>query len=601
MREPIEEKQPEARPEPERREGKIRWGYLAPRVLVAVTLILMLEWGGGWFVGRLIVRFLDRMPHVSVATDGVRAGLISGRFGADNVQIGVEQGGTLHRVAADRIELRISRRQLLLRKLVVEQAELRGLRFETSDSMPDDSDSTSEWSDRAKQIVSTAGTRTKEMLRGWSREQGDKLEQLIISQSETARVAQQIEAGWRLRFDRWKESAAMWKEELDRIERTWKRVENASTSQQIVQLAPLVPRIQSLLEDLERARGEARQLDNIWKSDRRALEEAKRSDMRRLKQVTSLSAFDGESMARALLGEAALAKLDLARRWLDRFQKLRSVVAFKPVANQLGRRGRDIPFDRSNIPAWWIRRLAVSGQIGAAAEAAPFQGVFLDWSSDPALIDQPLRGVVRAGGAAPSRIRWRWDARTKEPVYHLDVHFDSWKLTDANWSIGDDVAWRLGEGQGEAWFWSTNEGNSTRSRLSLRLSGVRSTIEIGTLASLLKQDSIELSPRESISVEMEWSGDGLGRRMAGAMEFRTNLGKLLKRPLEQAVATAIDRQREQAMTELAKQQQATIARIEGELGKQLERIDARAAVLQPIYEKLKLDPRSAMRNLRLWR
>ena len=100
---------------------------------------------------------------------------------------------------------------------------------------------------------------------------------------------------------------------------------------------------------------------------------------------------------------------------------------------------------------------------------------------------------------------------------------------------------------------------------------------------------------------MEWSGDGLGKRMAGAMEFRTNLGKLLKRPLEQAVATAIDRQREQAMTELAKRQQATIARIEGELGKQLERIDARAAVLQPIYEKLKLDPRSAMRNLRLWR
>ena len=573
----------------------VRWGYLAPRLLVLALLLVALEWGTGWVVAWIVVPSLNRLPGVELKLGRPHAGALSGRWSASPVHLTVQRGDKRLGIRAARVQGRVDARWLFRKKFVVESGFLDGLDL-SCDHGPDGGDDGAEGKAFWGGLFAEKRDAARRRVESWLAASQLRGRALVAEESQTVKTVQQMETTWRLRRDRWTEAATLFEDALRQLRDDWRAVENASRAEQLARMAPHAATLQRLGQQLEALRREGSRLPEVVRADRKRLDDAFRLDMqqarRALEAVKPTSAAD---LADAMLDALATRYIRPVVPWVERARVLGRWIGYRPRFNELGNRGRDIVFDNSNVPNVWIRQMALRGSLKANDRLYTFAGVLRDWSPEPARLDRPTRLAVRVDAPIRLRIRWQGDGAARSASSLLAIDIEPVRLKEARFEVGDGLGWRLETGMLTGKIVARDAGGGRTVRGTFEFAGLSGALEGDALRQLLPQARLQLAWERPLAVSWEWHRRGEREDRA----VRTNLASLLRPALTKAFEAAAAERLKQYEAALGRKKQAQLESVERFVRAQAAKLDEWEALIDPLRQVLKLDPTAALR--RIWR
>lgn len=393
----------------------LRLGYLVPRLLALVVLLLATEIGSGWALKWAATGAGQEMVGAKVEIGASKVSLLRTSASLAGVRIANPNRPMENLLEAERIDLDFDSGALTHRSAVARGA-VRGLRFGT----PRDESGALDPKDPAE-----AGGAAPVWLAGAQQAAGDAAERWIADleskltgeadEFESVRLAEELSEEWPAK---WREL----REEADAIEADFKAIKQQATDARrnplryadFIREAPAQgAELQARLAELA---DEVKRLPQLAQADRQRIEAARRADQRHLRERLSADQLDADSLTSQLLGEEVTGAVQQLVGWV---RWARELAPTKQPDQRLSpaERGTNVRFVGVRPrPALLLTELQFDGVTQLLGRGVELRGRLTDYCSMPSAHGEPLRIVAEAAGAAPMRIEATLDRRTGEPV-----------------------------------------------------------------------------------------------------------------------------------------------------------------------------------------
>lgn len=376
----------------------MRWKALIPTVVIAALIAVFTLFFMDGMIERAIEKAGTAANGAKVELDSVRTSVIHLTLTLNRLQVTDEQSPMTNSFEIGQIRFHLAPKPLAWKKIIVENAEISGIRTGTprkhSGAVPKKAEEKkAEEPSKTAEAASFALANLKEQYDPKQLVSLDNLASYKKIQEEQARFTQ-LSQDWQAKVDAVKaeEKAQEAKEFVDKV-----KGENFSGLEGLKKAKDTLQEASRLRDDFQQTQKSFNDLKSSLQSDiaqsKNALKEI--DALRQKDQDDAVgkvkSGFSAEGITRGLLGPEWNGRIQTGLGW---FHKIRKLVPQKKAGEKEPppppRLGKDIKFPfRHNWPAFHLKRASLSG-VTSAERPLDYKGTLTDVSSDPKIVGRPI-------------------------------------------------------------------------------------------------------------------------------------------------------------------------------------------------------------------
>lgn len=289
--------------------------------------------------------------------------------------------------------------QLLKKKIIIDDASLKGLRFGTDRktsgkiaavNKTEDNEKISEFSkkmkDKASSYLSSAADSAKSDLKSKYQVNADDL--------ETVKLAKKLEAEYKQSLEKIKESlnSEKYEKEIEVIKQKNEAAKKEkNTVKQVLAYKAIAEDIKKLSSGFEADKKLVKTSLASLKTSLKSLDEARKKDIAAALNKMNIGSFDSKTIADLLVGPVLADKTSLVMEWIALAKKYMAASDDEGVVKDKSLpRGENIIFPVINqLPSLLIQHMSLSGELGLENPMA-YAGKLENLSSDPKNYGKPV-------------------------------------------------------------------------------------------------------------------------------------------------------------------------------------------------------------------
>jgi uncharacterized protein (TIGR03545 family) len=416
-----------------------RWQTWTIRLLVAGIVALAAQLGLDIAVRSLAVRSGKTVFGTGVEVRHSHLSLLNRQVILDGLQVAAPGDLSSHALEADHCELELATRPLLYKQVVVNRGRVSGIRFTAfGDSASDGSSSQSVATNPA---AGWFGNDADAVANAWFTHLGEHLNHDVSSQFESVQKTEAFCASWT------EQSAALEARGAD-LTREAASLKQGCVSAQAnplrggTFLSDLPQKLATLQKRFSDFNSELDKLPDQLETERRAIVAARRHDEQLAAQPLAIESAEASALSTYLLRDAAAKPIG---DFVALLKWLQAAVPADSSQERSRSRGEDILFagcqDRSNI---MIRTLELDGTARIANRAIEMRGAVSNFTTAPALLNEPMRLRLQSVGPMPVELRAAMDRSHGAVHDNIVIDCQGLLLPPVELGRADGVALSLG-------------------------------------------------------------------------------------------------------------------------------------------------------------
>ena len=516
----------------------IRWKYAAPRLLLALSVLLLIFLGRNPLLRWGIEAFGEQALSLRVDVGHLESSLTKAEVQISDFAVANPKAPNTNLFDADKITLSLDTNALLRRKFVVKEGHVQGLRLHAA-------------RDEAARPVdhwqwNADGDRLEHEAELWieklSETLGDQLE-AEIAQLESVQLAQELLESWPAEY-----------QQLEaRVQAVKARIENLRTlfHTRPENIASGLQQYQKTLAELEQLEQEmtvlAEQIDALpdrIESDRESILAAAKNDIRNIEQRFDSIRLDQETITAYFLGP------EMGRRVVTITEWVRWVRSHLPE-QELDLAGRRLPGvnvlfgDQRRQPDFLVESLRLDGETTIGGKPYIFAAAAAGLTTQPQLYGRPAELRAQLVGDVTFEVHALIDRTGKTPLDQIVVSCPNLTLPEASLGREDAVALAIRPGNTHLWIGINLSGDQIAGTMLLKQSDVELIPTVAeSLGGQRLADNLAMAtePLKEIEVQVDLTGDLDHPKWV----LRSNLGENLTEGLNRAAIAELEYRRNQA-------------------------------------------------------
>ena len=510
----------------------IRWRFVVVRLVILVAIVLVLQSAFGPVARYAAVRLVSASTGAKVDIDRCEVGLFPPRVRCVSMAVADPRDGKSMRnlMTADSIDLTIDGSALLRRRLVIDQAQVSGLELgsrRTTDGHFEYENEPESDDDGSPGVLST-------WIAGMGGQVGDAAE-TFRDDLETVRRSRQIADDWQRRYDEAMAEAKSIEQQIRDIRDGVRGIDNPLRDWARAQQT--VGEMNSLRERLVSVRGTIDELPKQFRRDLDSMDDAKAIDLAKIDEFVPGDLSEADDIGVGLIADAVREQIATLRGYLESGRSIADYTVVAPEASER-HRGRDLDFDKLDLPEVLVRRCGVNGVFRRGGDLYDVDGYVYNVTPSPRQSDEPMRARLRLDGPDLVRLDYVRDRRGDVPRDVVTLHWPD--LSAGGFQLGrpDDAAISVRGGRRELWVRVETRGDDVRGHLVSKQTGV--SMSLAADASVADTPAVR-SMNESLAaidrVEIDANFEGTWGDLD--IDFESNLGRAIKLAATRAIRTQV--------------------------------------------------------------
>ncbi len=324
------------------------------------------------------------------------------------------------------IEFDIEGKPLLRRSLVIKEAKLTGVQWNTprttSGALSDTGSETNgepSWADRLRdKLTAKIQNHSQNWLNGLVEQVQDQLDPELL---ESVRVAKERRAAWDDRFADLEDRANQIQTRIDEIKAGSNAGDNAL--EKIESYQRTAQEVKRLMAELQQIRNELKQMPQLAQADLQDIDDARLRDQQRVKEIANLTKLDRRQITESLLGPELADRLREAVNWINYVQSYADNLSERPEPERTW--GWDIVFSQEDpTPKFLIKKALISGNTQLGEDQFRFSGSITGITSQPLIYGQLLKVDLVGDGDLKAHFRFQRDQAEQQPTNNVDLFCD---------------------------------------------------------------------------------------------------------------------------------------------------------------------------------
>ncbi len=556
----------------------IRWSYVVPRLLIVAALWAFLAFGLDPMIRWSLVRSGESLLGAKVEIDAVRTSLRGTRLEIRGVQAADPDAPMKNLAEAERLLIDLDAKSLLLRRLVVDRAEVSGLQLK---------------GDRATSgQLAKQDTEPKDAANGlpaldpqWLARLTDDLVENLTSDFESVKIVETATERWSGKYKAWEQQVRKLRDRARALKEKYKNIDRRDP-RQIAQLVQELPReVQAIQAEFDALQREILTVQDAAAQEFANLAAARDRDMERWRDKIKFDEFNALRLTEFLLGPELDKRVGQAMEWVAHGRDLSDTINAPPKRNISD---EVILFGRLPVhPNVLIREAVVDGVLDVNGKSTPFAAVAKDIAVPASNYAKPTTVQLISMGDIRFQIDGTLDYRYEIPSQQFKVHCPKLVVPAQTLGSRDKVAIQSQRGNAEV-----------HCNVLIRDGQIEGQVEFtqrdAQLQPMLSRrygPRVTESLRESLAQIRELKAtiylSGDARRPK--TRIQSELGDVVSRAIRGALQKEVDYQ-----------QQRVATRLNDELTKRLDRFDQLlASKKQDLLDELHLDSKQVEQLLNL--
>lgn len=402
----------------------MKWNYLLPRFALAAILWFFFAFAFDPLIRMGLVKAGKSLTGMEVDVLSLQTGFFPPSIKTGQIKIASHSDDKRNLVTFDQVEMKLSGKPLMYRNLIVEEATVSGMEFDTLRSK------TVEDSQEILEKQDSGFDRSSYRFRQTSKELGSSwlnvfkksaAAQLDPKRLETVRVSKEIQQEWEQRFTQYDARLQQVRLEVDSVQNKVKTAAG-KTIDKIKTYAKSADRVDQLVKTGQQIRNDLKTLPQIAQHDYRRIEQAKERDLANINQLVESVSPDPQKILHALIGEELSQQLEQVFGWSSKMLQAVKTVRDQQEPERI--QGEWIDFRRNaNLPGVLFKKIRLTGTARVDKQKFPFVGIVKDLSSSPSQYQKPI--VLQAQVKAESDLKFVGDLKFYEdnPTHDFVVLF----------------------------------------------------------------------------------------------------------------------------------------------------------------------------------
>lgn len=411
----------------------MRWTWVIPRLILVALIWSAIAFGLDPWLRHTAITTAQSVTGAQVDIATINTGLFPPAMTVSNVALASAKSPGTNLIEFDSLECQLSGHALLRKSLVIEQAKLTGVRFET---VRNDDGQLEEQSESESQEPSWLA----EKLRGAGEQWLDDLvadtrEQLDPDTLETWRTGQMLTVKWEERMRLLQDELNSFKPRADRLQQGMDQARELQSVERVQQYLKLAGDGEQLIREAGQIQQKIKDVVPEATADLRTLDQARRNDQQMVAQKVRQLKPSPRRIAESLIGPEMYRQLHQTVSWLRAGTSYHQQI--RRQTKVVRHRGQTVEFPILNpVPGFLCRRMEISGELLFDQELMPFHAILSDVSSDPVLLGQPTVFRLKTAGDKPLQVALRHDATSSTATATTDLVVDGYEIEPRMLTVG---------------------------------------------------------------------------------------------------------------------------------------------------------------------
>lgn len=385
----------------------LRWRYLLPRMAVVAAIYSVVHWGLDPLLRYSIVATGEAILGAKVDMADLSTSLFDGELAVDGLAAANPQKPFRNLAEAERMHLKFDVGALLRKRVVVTDGLIRGLKFDSERATSGALESSAEAADEGPSMLDPVMTAASDAAVGWLGDLQGRFEEDLEAKLATPRVVGELEDRWKSQYAALQQQADELRAKCKELERDFSEIKK-NPLRGMQQLESLQKQLTAVKAELKTTLADIQALPAQAKSDRAAIDAARKQDEEFLRDSLKIAKTDGNQLTEYLLGDTAHGYLASCIGWV---QYVRSWVPKTKMERPARARGTNVLFVDRPRPKCLIERVSLAGTAQLGGQPLEFTGLLTDASTEPELHDRPLQLQLVARGAVGGEAHLTIDRR----------------------------------------------------------------------------------------------------------------------------------------------------------------------------------------------
>ena len=505
----------------------IRWTFVLTRLIVVAAIIALLSLGLGPVAKYVTVRGVEQATGAKVEIGKTTVGLFPPSVHYSDVHVADPRDDKAMRdaVVADSIEFVIDGAAFMQRRWIARTGSITGLKIggerETSGHLEPELEVETDQS----------GPSMLDRLVGGAGDQISDTADAVVDDLETLRRSKEIRSRWENEYANMTIRARELETKIRTIRDRARGIDNPLRDWQ--ELERTLTEAREARDELVSVRETLNALPGQLQTDLASLEEAKQIDLAKVDQyvpgdLTGAGEFGVDIIAKSVRDQIAQVK-----SYLDGGKTLANYTIVAPDADRT--RGVDHDLTPEDRPQLMIRRCEVGGMMRAGGDIYEMTGVVENMTPTPEILAEPTRARLSLEGKESMRVEYVRDRRSGADVDLMTLHWPEMKAEKMRLGGSSSSALAVNGGRRELWIQVRTEGDQVEGRMVSKQTGVEMDLNVESkYADSAGVQSLRDSLASVDRIEIDANFSGTWKKLD--LDLNTNLGQILRRAGEDAVA-----------------------------------------------------------------
>ncbi|TWT52576.1 hypothetical protein Pla22_02000 [Rubripirellula amarantea] len=520
----------------------IRWTFVLTRLIVVVAIVVLLGFGLGPVASYVTVRGIEQATGAKAEIANTKVGLFPPRVQYLDVHIADPRDDKEMRdaVVADSIELVIDGQALMQRRWVASDGRITGLKIGTR------RESSGHLEKEPEEEVESTGPSMLDRLVGDASDKLSDTADAVVGDLETLRRSKEIRARWETEYANMTDRARALEQSIREIRDRARGIDNPLRDWE--ELQRTLAEARAARDELLQIRTTIDGLPGQLQTDLAALDEAKRIDMEKVDRyvpgdLTGAGEFGVDIIASSVRDQIAQVK-----SYLDGGRTLANYTIVAPETERT--RGEDYDLSSVARPSLMVRRCEIGGTMRAGGDIYEMTGVVENMTPSPDLLAEPTRARLNLDGPDSMRVEYVRDRRMGNDVDLMTLHWPEMNAKPMKLGKGGSAV-AVSGGKRELWVQIRTEGDAVEGRFVSKQTGVQLDLNVADkFAGKAGVESLRNSLAAVDRIEVDANFSGTWKKLD--LNMNTNLGQILRRAGEDAVADQLRASKEKLAAEVNK-------------------------------------------------
>ena len=539
----------------------IRWRFVFTRLFIVAAILLLLAFGLEPVVSYVTVRGIEQSTGAKVEIGRTIVGLLPPSVEYRDVRIADPRDGKemKNAVSADSIKLVIDGNAWMHRRWVARDGRITGLKIGSQRE-------TSGHFNIENTTPEPSGPSMLDSLIGDTAEKLSSSAKNMVGELETVRRSKEIQDRWEQDYANLTERARQLESKIRQVRDRARGIDNPLRDWK--ELEHTLSEARAARDELISIRNRLDEIPNQLQADLVALDQAKQIDLEKVDQYVPGDLTGAGDLGVDLIAEGVRDRIAQIRSYLDGGKSLADYTIVAPETDR-HYRGDWIDMDPTKRPKMLIRHCRISGTMRAGGNIYEMEGQADNMTPTPEWLAEPTRIRLDLTGPDTLQVEYVRDRRQGAHVDLMTLYWPEMEAHPMKLDGGESAKLAMRGGKREVWIQIRTQGDDIQGRLVSKQVGVN--LDLIVVPKYADSPGIE-SLRKSLAavqqIEIDANFSGTWKKFD--LKLNTNLGQILRRAGEDAIADQMHASKEKLAVAVNKAHAEQTIKLRRLLGDQAE-------------------------------